>query len=285
MVAAVIDIGSNSIRCETGELKDGKLDAGKKEVLTTRLAEGIAAAGVLSETAMTRSLDAIGALINGCGGIPVFAYATSAVRDAPNAPDFSSRIRARFGLEVDVLSGAQEAEYAFLAAAAPDGGLIDIGGGSTQVMTAQGGESFPLGCIRAKEFAEDVDTLQARRKRVYERCGALMGLAPSTRYFTGVGGTITMLAAFDAGLSCYDGEAVSQRTLLKEDVTRLLDTLDQMGQDGRQRHPLLTQRHDVILFGGLILEYVMEKMKLLKIGVSDRDGMDGYLMEKLKELQ
>lgn len=285
MVAAVIDIGSNSIRCETGELKDGKLDAGKKEVLTTRLAEGIVAAGVLSETAMARTLDAIGTLLEECGGIPVFAYATSAVRDAFNASDFLGRIRARFGLKVDVLTGAQEAEYAFLAAAAPEGGLIDIGGGSTQVMTARGGESFPMGCVRAKEYAADAETLQARRKRVYERCGALMRLTPSARHFTGVGGTITTLAAFDAGLSCYDGEAVSQRTLTKADVTRLLDTLDQMGQDGRRGHPLLTQRHDVILFGGLILEYVMEKMKLLEIGVSDRDGMDGYLMEKLKELR
>ena len=284
MVAAVIDIGSNSIRCEKGELKDGNLAAGEKTVITTRLAEGIIAAGALAEGAMARSLDAIGTLLDECGGIPVFAYATSAVRDADNAQDFLGRIRERFRLEVEVLTGAREAEYAFSAGASPHGGLIDIGGGSTQVMTAGGASSYPIGCVRAREYAADADALEARRKRVYERCATLMRLTPSALHFTGVGGTITTLAAFDAGLSRYDGEAVSHRTLANEDVTRLLFTLDQMGHDGRRRHPLLIKRHDVILFGGLILEYVMREMELAAIGVSDRDGMDGYLLEKLKEL-
>lgn len=285
--AAVIDIGSNSIRYFCAAVTPQSVAAfSPKRLITTRLAEGILNSGCLSEAAMDRSVTAISefrALALEQGAQTVYAYATSAVRDAKNRAEFIERVRAQCGIEVDVLSGNEEARLAFLGATGQSGGgLIDIGGGSAQVMTRDQAHSFPIGCVRAKELCKTLtqeEVPQAIENWLRETVGdALAGIREQR--WTGVGGTITTLGALQAGLKVYDSLRVNREALTLEGVRALYDRLLAIGES-RREHPLLRERHDIILFGALLLYGLMAWLDIQALQVSDADGMEGYLIDRV----
>jgi len=284
MKAAVIDIGSNSIRYTVGSISQGRAVTEPKRLMTTRLAEGLIHTGRLSDEAMERSMEAIRYFIDQAEGLPVFAYATSAVRDAQNGAEFAERVRYECSISVDVLTGGQEAQYAMMGAAAGRcAGLIDIGGGSTQVITPDFSASFPIGCVRAREYAGDAEELCDMRAAVYARCDEVMDLPITAEAMAGVGGTITTLAALDRGLEEYDRGRVDGYMLSTDDVERLVNRLYRMGDTKRKASPLLSKRHDVIIYGALLLLYAADRLGLKELTVSDRDGMEGFLEAKLLE--
>ena len=283
---AVIDIGSNSIRyfCATAA-QQGVAVFAPKQLITTRLAEGILMDGALQDAAIERSIAAIEAflvLAREQGAKAVYAYATSAVRDAKNRGAFLERVRARCGLAVDVLSGEEEARLAYLGATGHlGGGLIDIGGGSAQAITPDRAYSFPIGCVRAKDLCsaykpeEYPAVIQGWLDRTIQH--ALSGMEQPR--WTGVGGTITTLGALEAGLTAYDSLRVNAQTLTPKSVGTLYETLLDMGE-ARKEHPLLLARHDIILFGALILLELMRRLDIRALHVSDADGMEGYLLDR-----
>lgn len=285
--AAVIDIGSNSIRYLSAAVTpQGVAAFAPKRLLTTRLAEGILQTGCLQEAAMERSLAAIlkfCALAAEHGAQAVYAYATSAVRDAKNRDVFLDRVRESCNINVDVLTGEEEARLAHLGAAGQfGGGLIDIGGGSAQVIAPNLAHSFPLGCVRAKELCDGFrpEDIPAAIDSWLDRTtgDALTGIRE--RHWTGVGGTITTLGALQAKLTEYDSLRVNRETLAQEGVLSLYRRLLAMGET-RREHPLLTDRHDIILFGALILYGLMKRLDIGMLHVSDADGMEGYLLDRL----
>ncbi len=285
--AAVIDIGSNSIRYFNATVTpQGVAAFAPKRLITTRLAEGLLNTGCLQEAAIERSIAAITqfcALAAEQGAQAIYAYATSAVRDAKNRMAFVERVRKHSNIEVEVLSGEEEARLAFLGATGQiGGGLIDIGGGSAQVITPLHAHSFPIGCVRAKELCEgftqeDIpNAVESWLHRTIENTLAGIG----EQRWTGVGGTITTLGALQAGLTAYDSRRVNRETLTQEGVLSLYNSLLAMG-DTRRQHPLLTDRHDIILFGALILYGLMVRLDIGTLQVSDADGMEGYLMDRV----
>ncbi len=285
--AAVIDIGSNSIRYFCAAVTPQSVAAfSPKRLITTRLAEGILNTGCLNEAAMQRSVAAIlefCALALEQGAQAVYAYATSAVRDAKNRASFVERVRAQCGIEVDVLSGKEEARLAFLGATGQSGGgLIDIGGGSAQVITPYQAHSFPIGCVRAKELCgslaqeEIPQSIECWLRETIK--DTLAGIRE--RRWTGVGGTITTLGALQAGLTAYDSLRVNRETLTLEGVRSLYNNLLAMGET-RREHPLLRERHDIILFGALLLYGLMTRLEMGTLHVSDADGMEGYLLDRV----
>lgn len=269
---AVIDIGSNSIRYLGS--------APEKRLVTTRLAEGLVSTGMLSEAAMERSVTAITSFAEKARaeGLVPAAYATSAVRDARNSADFLARVEAACGVRIDVLSGEREAQYARLGAA-EEGGIVDIGGGSSQLVTEGFAASYPVGCVRAKEWGEQsgAQSFDALQEALFPR---FMGIYRFPRLFvphwTGVGGTITTVAALSRNMSVYDRSAVASIVLSREDVEAQAHALYSMGDAERAQHPLLAERHDVIVEGALILLYIMRGMGIYELHVSDADGMEGY---------
>ena len=283
--ADVIDIGSNSIRYMHAAVTTQYVTAvERKRLITTRLAKGLDENGMLSEDAIRRSLEAIQTFadISREKATPfLFAYATSAVRDAHNGQEFCSRIQQETGVHVDVLSGDQEAKLAYTGAVgSAGGGIIDIGGGSAQVMTDACSFSFPIGCVRVKDkFAQLPYTTMRQELCLWldDSCAELSSIRQPR--WTGVGGTITTLAALRAGLTEYDPITVTQQTISLESLGTLLTKLDDMGT-ARRSHPLLKDRHDVILCGGGVLTELMRIMDIQKLTVSDADGMEGYLLAK-----
>lgn len=270
--AAIIDIGSNSVRYM--EAAGERRTLYSKRLTMTRLAEGLLNSEKLSEDSMERTLKAIESYKKAAEEkrLPVYAYATSAVRDAQNREEFVMRVRTKLGMETDVLSGEREAEYAYRGATGGFGVLIDIGGGSLQISDKDHAFSFPAGCIRFKNAAESGISSFSFLQRIKLSYSAL----PKTDRWTGVGGSITTLAAFFHGLDKYDPMIVHGTSLTLSDVHEMRERLDQMGGE-RARHPILAQRHDTILFGTLLLLHVMEKLGVSKITVSEKDGMEGYL--------
>lgn len=277
---AIIDIGSNSVRYMEG--------LGDKRVYTTRLGSGLAASGTLSCESMAKSIDVIRTLAFEARshGLEPVAYATSAVRDAANGAQFAAEVERECGVKVDVLSGEREAKYAFVGALGHDagGGVIDIGGASMQIVTASFGRSYPVGCVRGGDIARatigaaDCDTNPLlQRQAIIDYMRGVVAL-PRIRIdrVTGVGGTITTLAALNIGLTEFDAEAVQSSFIQREDVERLIFSLIDMGA-ARKENPLLIKRHDVILYGAYILAEAMDMLFISRISVSCRDGMEGYL--------
>lgn len=284
MKAIIVDIGSNSIRAMKAERAAGRFSFFDKEVFTARLAEGLLETGRLSEQRIMGALDILRriqarAKTEGC---PLYAYATSAIRDAENSEEFLEPAFTIIGRRVDVLSGKAEASYAYRGAADCIGGLIDIGGGSSQVIMPGYSNSFPFGCVRAKDAAQSTSSFDALQAALRPALKAYMPLPapPAAMPWTGIGGTVTTLAAVSLGLSRYDRNKVSGHTLTYSEITSLLSQIASMGK-ARAVHPLLKERHDILLQGGAILLYIMAGLAIERFRVSDADGLEGYAMQVL----
>ncbi len=265
----IVDIGSNSVRAM--DVSDEGV-FGRKRLVTTRLATGLDKSGLLAEAPMQASLDAIACFAQEARerGGNICAYATSAVRDAKNRELFLCRMEQACGFRAEILSGEEEARCALLGANAE--GLVDIGGGSAQIVTAHFAQSQPIGCVRAAEFKS--------RDAIEQRCAALFQF-PQLRVqsWAGVGGTLTTLAALHQGLQSYDRERVSGTLLSPADIEALIVTLEKMG-DERALHPLLKERHDVIVPGAIIAAFIMRGMKIAALRICDADGMEGYYLSR-----
>lgn len=283
MRAAIIDIGSNSIRYMAGEVQDGRIRVSDKLLTTTRLAHDLDRTGELCSESMNKSLIVI---TNYCAkarksALGIFAYATSAVRDASNGAMFIGVIEKVCGIRPQVLSGELEAELARRGATGDsEDGLIDIGGGSAQVISASEAMSVRAGCVRAKEMLSgmELDTapIDFKRQAVYDWVSRMTTGLPHSAKYVGVGGTLTTLAALKLGLTSYSRERVNGVTLTREYIWRLAQSLD--STPDLAQHPLLTARHDVIIPGALVAEALLRLLGADELTVSDADGMEGYLL-------
>lgn len=284
--AAILDIGSNSIRYACGRLDAaGHAALEPKQICTTRLAEGLDASGRLGEAAMRRSLEAIATFAADAAsrGLHLYAYATSAVRDSANRADFCSRAAA-LGVEIEILGGEEEARLARLGATAGLGGVIDIGGGSTQIIRADFAHSAPIGCVRARELCAAARSLDEMKRAVFGRCEEILRFPVEKSHdYVGLGGTILTIAALMRGLTSYDPVKACEMRICHTALDELVGWLYDLGDAGRHAQPLLAQaeRVDTLLPGALILVFVMAHTGAGEIAVSERDGMEGYLMKKL----
>lgn len=295
---AVIDIGSNSIRY--AEERDGGLS--RKEIFTTRLGSGLSMTGMLAEDTMAASLDVIRSLADRAraGGFAPYAYATSAVRDAANGRGFADIIEAECGVPVEVLSGETEAALGFEGAVGTEGkfdSVLDIGGASMQIVTRGFAKSWRAGCVRCGDIGAQSIGLEGLRDPSLGDSVFACDLKPMDQRLAvecwmdsqialpdglelgrtvGIGGSITTLAALKAGLDEFDPGVVSGVTLSCLDIDELISRLIRMGGE-RKKHPLLYARHDVILYGAYVLSHALRLMGAKQIGVSCRDGMEGYL--------
>ena len=169
---AVVDLGSNFFRLVVFTAADGWWKRTDEIYLAVRIGAGLDATGELGRKPMKRGLEAAEVFAHFCaasgiGADSIRAVATSAIRDAANRQVFLDEVRARTGLEVQVLSSEEEATFGYLAAVnsttLSDGAVFDLGGGSLQlveVLSRHPGRlgSWPLGAVRMTEhFLADDD--------------------------------------------------------------------------------------------------------------------------------
>ncbi len=276
---AILDIGSNSVRLMLWA--NGK--SLYKKVATTRLAEGAAQSGVLTEPAMARTVAAIGEF---CGearaaGARIYAFATAAVRSAQNGTEFCKRTEADCGVLPEIISGEEEAQLGLTGAlGSGDGGVIDIGGASTEVCYREAGKitfsaSLPVGCVKLFDVCKDDRTRLSQR--IAEALSPLNGIAPVGVTYC-IGGTAATLARIRLGLPRYDA-AVLQETPLKaawlqEEADKLLAL---SAKDRKKIAGMDPVRADVIAGGTLLLSEIMKKIGIGEAFFSDRDNLEGFL--------
>ncbi|MBR4905910.1 MAG: hypothetical protein IKZ44_03570 [Clostridia bacterium] len=279
---AVIDIGSNSVRLMLGAVENGRVRRIFKTLNTTRLAKGVDATGKLQPDRMADTIDAIRVFYEEANGygVPVIAYATSAVRDAKNRDTFVANVLEQTGVRVRVLSGEEEGKFAFSAVTGGEGTVFDIGGGSFQIVTKDRALSFPCGCVRAKEQcdAQDPKTLERELFQWMDARTSVPEAVPAPVY--GVGGTISTIGAMLAKQEQYD--PLGLKRIEREELDYLIRQLSKVPEPVRKKIPLLTRRYDVILQGGTILKYLMDRTHTDCVLPSDRDGMEGIAEAALR---
>lgn len=289
---AAIDIGSNSVRLLIVDAAGAEVC---REMNITRLAEGVDRDGRLGEVAMARTLEvleAYGALLQRHGAARVRVTGTSAARDADNRDDFFRRVERAVGKAPELLSGGAEAALAFAGAtadrAAQDGPFLtlDIGGGSTEFAFGSGEPehsiSLDIGCVRVTErfFQSDppapaeLDQAGAFIRSLLERVDREVPCRRAKTWL-GLAGSVTSLAARDAGLDRYDPSVTHGHVLSHARVEALHAELAAHSAAGRVKLLLEPKRAGVILGGSLILVEVMRFFGLEQIAVSERDILDG----------
>lgn len=284
MKISAIDIGSNSVRLAM--CADGKTLY--KRISTTRLGEGISTTGKLSPKAIERSAQAVAEYVKAAkeeGAVRVYAFATAAVRSAQNGGEFVSRVKELCGIDVDVISGEKEAEIGLLGALrGKDGGIIDIGGASTEITVQSGGKtvyakSVNIGVVRLADLAgRDKSKLEKIIAEKLEEYGDFTG---ENVDMYGVSGTPTTLAAVKHKLNTYDPAVVQGTILTREEVGNYADILlDMPVEEIAHMAGMDPDRADIIGAGSKLLHMLMCRFKISAITVSDSDNAEGYIISK-----
>lgn len=301
MRVAAIDVGTNSTRLLVAEeLADG-FRALERRLTITRLGEGVNERRVLAPQALERTLRTIADYAAVCGEYEVSKLrvtGTSAVRDAHNRDDFFDGVRKLTGAEPEVLTGEAEARATFLGALSDltrgDPVLVvDIGGGSTELVVGREEPerlvSLDVGCVRMLEKHLESDPpapaeLEALREEVTAALDEVkVDLAvPAGARIIGVAGTVTQLAALKSGALVYDPDVTHHSVLSHGDVRRLARRLESLPYEKRKRvRGLEPGRVDVIVAGAEILLCVMEAFDAPEVLVSEKDILDGLVIQLL----
>ena len=284
MKISAIDVGSNSVRLMV--MADGKTLY--KQLDTTRLAEGLAQSGVLKPEAIERTARAVqifaaAAELNGAG--TPYVFATAAVRSSKNGADFVARVKALTGIDVDVLIGEEEAACGILGALrGRDGGIIDLGGASTEITLQQGGKtlyskSVNIGTVRLFDMAgQDRSALQAAIDNSLNGYGSL---SLDGKDIYGIGGTATSLAALYHELEKYDPKVVEGTVLTREWLCAEAEKLLSLTvEERRALRGMEPRRADVIAGGCLLMYSILNRFNADRITVSESDNLEGYVLFK-----
>ena len=284
MKISAIDVGSNSVRLMV--MADGKTLY--KQLDTTRLGEGLANSGVLKPEAIERTARAVqlfaaAAELNGAG--TPYVFATASVRSAFNGGDFVKRVKQLTGIDVDVISGEEEAACGITGALrGRDGGIIDLGGASTEITLQKGGKtvyskSVNVGTVRLYDIAgQDRQALERAARTALKDYGNL-SLAGTDMY--GVGGTATSLAALFHELPAYDPKVVDGTVLTVGWLGSMAERLLSMPVEERKAmRGMDVRRADVIAGGCLLLHHILKRFGAEKLTVSESDNLEGYVLLK-----
>ena len=284
---AIIGIGSNAVRMLVAdEPQNGSSDI----IDAVRFREdvrpfaGLTAQG-LSREAMERialALTRLASRAKELGVTQAGLVATSAVRDAANADEFAEYILARTRLSMRVLSGAEEARLGYIGCASSDtDGIIDIGGGSTEIAAQNGGGldtvSLQVGAVRLSRDLNAGDTASSIRAHMESALSkvSIHFKRGSSAHWVGVGGTFTTLARIDAnGLKQVEG-----RILTFNSIQRISDILETMTLAERECVPgLPSKRADVIIPGAWIALGCMKALEIPWLTISERSNLYGVMI-------
>jgi exopolyphosphatase / guanosine-5'-triphosphate,3'-diphosphate pyrophosphatase len=287
MRVAAIDLGTNTTRLIVAGVTDGTVDAILRRTTITRLGEGVDSRRRLLPLPITRVRNCLADYrreLESLGAERALVVATSAVRDAENGEAFLGEIEWSYGFTTRLLSGEEEADLTLQGVGAVDEEtiVIDIGGGSTELIAAGQRVSTELGSVRLTERFLESDPPAAGELEDLARAirSVLEEHDLSARRGIGVAGTVTSLAALDLGLVEYDPDRVHGHRLGLEAVRAQLERLAALALAERREVPgLEPERAPVIVAGAAILLEVMRHLGLPEIEVSERDLLDGAALE------
>ena len=295
MKVAVIGIGSNSVRMLVASVAAGEIHRLRRAREGTRLFAGLDEGRNLSAEAMAKSCAAVKAMADSAraeGIENIHLFATSATRDAANQADFSALLLRETGLTLEICSGETEAALSFFGATdGGDSGVIDIGGGSTEIIVGNGmdvrcGFSCQMGAVRlaGRIPIRDHGDLAAVQQVASDILEEELRLHPALALpsaWRGTGGTFTTLAAMMKGIHWTDRTYMHGTVLTKDFIQRIARDLADMPVEERKLLPgLQPNRADIIVHGICILLAVMDRLGIETITVSEYGNLDGYVKWK-----
>lgn len=299
-ISCGMDIGSNSFRLLVAEVQEGRLRPIAHDCVTVRLGEGLATSGLLTSAAMIRAEKTLCGFVEKIAAYPLHSLrvcATHAVRKALNNTDFLQRIETLTGLQIEVLSGEEEARLALLGAltALPEQYrltpllLADVGGGSSELVplvkidSVPQGISLPLGAVGlTEEFGADLAGMRNRiRATLLPALRSMVGgdMAGHGSRLVASGGTATSLAALSMGLDRYDGQLVQNYTLKKASLHGLVVSLAALSPGKRNSLPGLAEgRGEILVAGAVVLEELLQALLCPCLLVSDAGLLEGIVL-------
>lgn len=308
---AALDIGTVTCRLLVADVREGRIFDVDREYAITDLGVGVDATGRLSEEAIERVLACVDRYLEvlarfdvaACPVKRLIAMATSASRDAANGPDFVRRLAER-GVELTVIPGDREAQLTFAGASGDFPGenllVVDIGGGSTEVVAGRFGESpvashsFNIGCRRVTErfFHDDPPTpeqMEAARLWIREMMApyferlAVEGFA--VERVVAVAGTATSVVSIREAMEVYDSSRVHKAVVTAGQLAAIEERLASETLDARMSTVGLDpKRAGVIVAGFVILEEVLALAGVDAYTASESDILHGMIFEAARGL-
>ena len=302
---AAIDIGTVTCRMLVVDVGESGLHELTREYAITNLGEGVDATGELKPEAMERVVRAIDGFLAVRDSLstpdhPVIrtvAVATSAARDVRNAADFAARLRER-GIELSVIPGAREAALSFSGASIDFLRerlmVVDVGGGSTEVVTGMGGvepvcaHSFNVGCRRVTEkfLASDPpapEELARARAWIHEKMASWFAEqskeAADLERVVAVAGTATTVVSIRDRMEAYDSSRVHKARVSRQDLLEVYERLAALPlSERKQVVGLDPKRAPVMVAGLLILLEVLDFAGVDAFTVSETDILHGITL-------
>jgi len=294
MRVAAIGIGSNSLRMLVADLLEGKLIRLKRYREGLRVFAALDDQGNITEEMIRRACQSISAFQEEAlaqGAERIHLFATSAVRDAANQLAFSGALLDATGLSLEICSGDEEARLSFWGASESyPTGLIDIGGGSTELAIGCGrkvddAHSLQMGAVRLYRMqpitsVEEAMKVVAMAQEIAEPVKKRF-LTRADRSWVGVGGTFTTSAAVVQRIPWQQREKIHGYELTQQAVEKIIDYLAPMPiQERLQLSCLQPQRADIVVHGVAILLACMKTLRIPSIAVSEYGNLEGYLKVK-----
>jgi exopolyphosphatase/guanosine-5'-triphosphate,3'-diphosphate pyrophosphatase len=258
-----IDLGTNATRLLVADVEDGRVEELVRRTHITRLGEGVDARRRLLPVPVARVRNVLADYrreLDGLGAERTLAVATSAVRDAENGEAFLGEVEWSYGFRTRLLSGDDEAAMTLRGVGPLEPGtvVIDVGGGSTELITESFRGSVDIGSVRLTErHGADWDAAAAE---IRDQLPALAG-----DRVLGVDGTTAELAALGS--------------VTLEGIDGVLEWLRTSTDAERRRRLLQPDRSDVIAAGVLIVREVLLHLGLDRIEPSPRDLLNAVALE------
>jgi exopolyphosphatase/guanosine-5'-triphosphate,3'-diphosphate pyrophosphatase len=304
---AAIDIGTNSTHLLVAAVDPGlrtfSIELAEKS--TTRLGERDPDSGMLTESAMSRVLETLRRfrdLASSHQVEQVVTAATSAVREAPNGREFLQRVNDELGMDVDLVSGPEEARLIYLGVLSgmPFGDrphlLLDIGGGSTELILADGRDARALtstrvGAVRLQRDFVKHDPMPAQRRAFLQAFiqGSLEPAVDKVRRRIKPGETPVMVATSGTAMAIGAlAASEDERPPLKlhgyrisrQRLDRVVDRLVEMSPEQRRSlAPINDRRAEIIVPGALILQTTMQMLAVNELVLSERALREGLIVD------
>lgn len=303
---AAVDCGTNSIRLLVADAdpRTGELVELDRRMIIVRLGQGVDRTGRLAPEALERTFAACreyAAAVKEHGAERLRFVATSASRDAENRDEFVRGVLDILGVEPEVITGDQEAEFSFTGATKELTGrddlakpylVVDIGGGSTEFVVGadrvDAARSVDIGCVRMTErhlvhdgavtdppTAEQIATMRADIETALDLAGETV-LLREARTLVGLAGSVTTIAAIALGLDAYDSARIHHSRVSVDRVREITAWLLRSTHAERAAVPSMHPgRVDVIAAGALVLLSIMERTGAREVVVSEHDILDG----------
>ncbi len=266
---AVVDLGSQSLRLLTFNSKSDFLK-GKMRSEICPLARDLSE-GYLKEERKTEALSILKDFIKGLCTEKVYLYATSALREAEDGQAFIEEIKHSLHIHAEIISGEEEGRLSYegVKLMAQEGlfSLLDLGGGSTEIVTPLIKKTYPMGVVR---YHEEVDL-----EKIFKNLPQIEG------ELYGIGGSLSVFTSLSLGSNVYDRELINGKKITKTKIKELTDVLESLTL--KERRTFLgsfEKRAETILPAGRILLHLLTRLGKEGLIYCDFSAIEGYALTR-----